>query len=145
MMNVFSLNCRGLKDHRRLQTIVNNCIRKHSDLDNLCICLQETKISNVTNHHLKILEYYHLTYKFFPSDGQSGGLMTIFPANYVLLNTHKSSNTISLHFSQHNVTLTNTYIRPTDYHLQQFLADVLVIEQFHCSTHIICGDFNALP
>ena len=144
-MNVFSLNCRGLKDHRRLQIIMNQCIRKHSDLDNLCICLQETKISNVTNHHLKILEHYHLTYKFFPSDGQSGGLMTIFPANYVPLNTHKSSNMISIHFSQHNVTLTNTYIRPTDYHLQQFLSDVLVIEQFHCSTHIICGDFNALP
>ena len=97
-MNVFSLNCRGLKDHRRLQIIVNQCIRKHSDLDNLCICLQETKISNITNNHLKILEHYHLSYKFYPSDGQSGGLITIFPANYIPLTTHKLSNTISIHF-----------------------------------------------
>ena len=131
--------------HKRLQIIVNQCIRKHSDLDSLCICLQETKISNITNNHLKIKEHYHLSYKFYPSDGQSGGLMTISPANYIPLSTHKSSNTISIHFSQHNSTLTNTYIKPTDYHLQQFLTDILAIEQFHCDTHIICGDFNALP
>ena len=144
-MNVFSLNCRGLQDHRRLQITVNQCIRKPSDLDNLCICLQETKISNITNNHLKILEHYQLSYKFYPSDGQSGGLITIFAANYIPLNTYRSFNTISIHFSQHNFTLTNTYIKPTDYHLQQFLTDILAIEQFHCDTHIICDDFNALP
>ena len=58
---------------------------------------------------------------------------------------HKSSNTISIHFSQHNFTLTNTYIKPTDYHLQQFLSDILAIENFRCNTHVICGDLNALP
>ena len=144
-MNAFSLNCRGLKVHRRLQRFVNQCIRKHSDLDNLCICLQETKISNITKNHLKILKHYHLSYVFYPSDSQSGGLITIFPANYIPLHTYKSSNTKSIHSSQHNFTLTNTYIKPTDYHLQQFLTDILAIEQFHCDTHIICGDFNALP
>ncbi len=145
MMNVFSLNCRGLKDHRRLQTIVNNCIRKLSDLDNLCMCLQETKISNLSNNHLKILAHYHLSYILYPADGQSGGLLTIFPKNFTVLGTHKSPNTISIHFSQHTFTLTNIYIKPTDYHLQQFLSDILAIEQFHCETHILCGDFNALP
>ena len=142
--NVFSLNCRGLKDHGRLQIIVNQCL-KHSDLDNLCICLHETKITNITNNHLKILEHYHLSYNKYPSEGQSGGLLTIFPENYILLNTHKSSNTKSLQFSQHNFTLTNTYIKPTDYHLQQFLSVILAIENFQCNTHVICGDFNALP
>ena len=144
-MNVFSLNCRGLKEHRRLQTIVNQCIQKHSDLDNLCICLQETKLSNLTNNHLKILAHYHLSYNLYPAESQSGALLTIFPENFTLLNTHKSSNTIGIHSSQHNFTLTNTYIKPTDYHLQQFLSDILAIEQFHCNTRIICGDFNALP
>ena len=144
-MNVFSFNCRGLKDHRRLQTIVNNCIRKLSDLDNLCMCLQETKISNLSNNHLKILAHYHLSYILYPADGQSGGLLTIFPENFTVLRTHESSNTISIHFSQHNSTLTNIYIKPTDYHIQQFLSDILAIEQFQCDTHIICGDFNALP
>ena len=61
-----------------------------------------------------------------------------------MLRTHKSPNTISIHFSQHNFTLTNIYIKPTDYHLQQFLSDILAVEQFHCDTHILCGDFNAL-
>ena len=144
-MNVFSFNCRGLKDHRRLQTIVNNCIRKLSDLANLCMCLKETKISNLSNNHLKILAHYHLSYILYPADGQSGELLTIFPENFTVLRTHKSSNTISIHFSQHNFTLTNIYIKPTDYHLQQFLSDILAIEQFQCDTHIICGDFNALP
>ena len=144
-MNSFSLNCRGLKDHRRLQTIVNHCIQKHSDLDNLCMCLQETKLSNLTNNHLKILAHYHLSYNLYPAEGQSGGLLTIFPENFTLLEIHKTSNTISIHFSQHNFTLTNIYIKPTDYHLQQFLSEILAIEQFHCNTHIICGDFNALP
>ena len=144
-MNVFSLNCRGLKDHRRLQTIVNNCIRKTSDLDNLCMCLQETKLSNLSNNHLKILAQYHLSYILYPADGQSGGLLTAFPKNFTVLGTHKSPNTISNHFSQHTFTLTNIYIKPTDYHLQQFLSDILAIEQFHCDTHILCGDFNALP
>ena len=145
MMNVFSSNCRGLKDHRRLQTIVINCIRKLSDLDNLCICLQETKLSDLSNNHLKILANYHLSFILYPADGQSGGLLTIFPDNFTVLRTHKSSNTISIHFSQHNFTLTNIYIKPTDYHLQQFLSDILAIEQFQRDTHIICGDFNALP
>ena len=145
VMNVFSSNCRGLKQNRRLQTIVNQCMQKHSHLDNLCICLQETKISNITNNHLKILEHYHLSYNLYPSEGQSRGLLTIFSDNYILLNTHKSSNTISIHFAQHNFTLTNTYINPTDNDLQQFLADILTIEKCHCNTHIICGDFNAFP
>ena len=78
MMNVFSLNCRGLKDHRRLQTIMNNCVLNLSDLDNLCMCLQETKLSNLSNNHLKILAHYHLSYILYPVDGQSGGLLTIF-------------------------------------------------------------------
>ena len=132
------------ESHGRLQIIVNQCL-KHSDLDNLCICLHETKITNITNNHLKILEHYHLSYNKYPSEGQSGGLLTIFPENYILLNTHKSSNTKSLQFSQHNFTLTNTYIKPTDYHLQQFLSVILAIENFQCNTHVICGDFNALP
>ena len=144
-MNVFSLNCRGLKDHRRLQTVVNQCLQKHSDLDNLCICLQEIRITNITNNHLKILEHYHLSYHLYSSESQSEGLLTIFPENYKVLNMHKSSNTISIHFSQHNFTLTNTYIKPTDYHLQQFLSDILAIENFKCNTHVICGDLNALP
>ena len=144
-MNVFSFNCRGLKDHRRLQTIVNQCLQKQSDLDNLSICLHETKITNITNNHLKILEHYHLSYHIYPSEGQSGGLLTIFPEKYKMLNMHKSSNTISIHFSQHNFTLTNTYIKPTDYQLQQFLSDTLAIENFECNTHVICGDINALP
>ena len=144
IMNVFCSNCRGLKDHGRLETIVNQCLQKRSDLNNLCICLQETKITDITNNQLKILKHYHLSYNIYPSEGQSGGLLTIFPENYVPLNTHKSSNTISLHFSQHNFTLTTTYIKPTDFHLQQFLSDILAIENFQCNTHFICGDFNAL-
>ena len=144
-MIVFSLNCRGLKDHQRLQIFVNQCLQKRSDLDNLCICLQETKITNITKNHLKILEDYHLSYNIYPSEGQSGGLSTIFPENYIPLNTHKSSNTISIHFSQHNFTLTDTYIKTTDYHLQQFSTDIFTIENFHCNTHIISGEFNTLP
>ena len=144
-MKVCSLNCQGLKDHRRLQTIVNNCIRKLSDLDNLCMCLQETKLSNLSNNHLKVLAHYHLSYTLYPAEGQSGGLLTFFLENFTLLEAHKSSNTISIHFSLHNFTLTNIYIKPTDYHLQQLLSDILAIEQFHCDTHSICGDFNALP
>ena len=96
MMNVFSLNCRGLKDHRRLQTIMNNCIRQLSDLDNLCMCLQETKFSNLRNNHLKILAHYQLSYILYPADGQSGGLLTIFLENFTVLRTYKSSNTISI-------------------------------------------------
>ena len=98
-MNVFSLNCQGLKDHRRLQTIVNNCIRKFSDLDNLCMCLQETKLSNLTNNHLKILAHYHVSYILYPAGGQSGGLLKIFSKIFTVLGTHQSPNTISIHFS----------------------------------------------
>ena len=99
----------------------------------------------MTNNHLKILEHYHIFYNIYPSQGQSGRLLTIFLEKYKTLNTHTSSNTKSLQFSQHNFTLTNTYIEPTDYHLQQFLSDILAIEKFHCNTHIICGGCNALP
>ena len=109
------------------------------------MCLQETKLSNLSNNHLKILAHYHLSYVLYPADGLSGGLLTIFPKNFTVLRTHKSPNTISIHFPQHTFTLTNIYIKPTDYHLQQFLSDILAIEQFPCDTHILCGDFNALP
>ena len=96
------------------------------------MCLQETKLSNLSNNHLKILAHYHLSYILYPAECQSGGLLTIFPENFTLLETHKSSNTISIHFSQLNFTLTNIYIKPTDYHLQHFLSDIFAIEQFHC-------------
>ena len=79
-MIVFSLNCRGLKDPLRLAMTLTAC-QRHG-VKNFVLFLQETKISEFSINHRKLLTQHHLSYCMVPASDTAGGLVTIFPSSF---------------------------------------------------------------
>ena len=80
MIELYSLNCRGLGASLRL-TEICSLIKKTKNSTNFVAALQETKLSELKLEHQKILNHEKLKYIITPSNNSSGGLISVFPEN----------------------------------------------------------------
>ena len=144
MVSVISFNCRGLNDPNQLSILLKQSIGTLRGLDNVIIQLQETKIEQLTKTHLKILEYYHLTYKISPASKTSGGLISLFSNSLKVKNVYISKNMLATTFEEGIGLYVNVYIHCRDSRLTEFSEDLQNIIFNPSEPRVFCGDFNAL-
>ena len=141
-MIVFSLNCRGLKDPLRLAMTLTAC-QRHG-VKNFVLFLQETKISEFSINHRKLLTQHHLSYCMVPASDTAGGLVTIFPSSFHITYRFNNESMLLLRFQEYNITFSNCYVNPLDFHLEKLNHGFQQLSLLSSSSHILGGDFNCL-
>ena len=143
-VDFFSLNVRGLSNPERL-TEVCNMTKNQSHSNKKVIALQETKLSKTKEEHEKILKKFGFSYKMVPANGNSGGLMILYPSTFNVTPIVKNENMLAIDLSHNGcdtLIIANIYINPKDHKIANLEAAFAEIEQD--KNIIAMGDFNAI-
>ena len=139
--HIFDLNSFGMGDPDKLLATIKLC-KKHCNNKNFIICIQESKVANLSATQLLILEQFKLEYALTPSVSKSGGLITIWSSTLRGEASYPSSSHMNIYFPSLNLNLVNCYLSPHDYEakVQRVIKSV---KKFPVdSTIVVTGDFN---
>ena len=71
--DIFSVNIFSIGNPAKLHSLIKKCqVLKKSP--SFILCIQEAKISKLTNIHLSLLDKYNVLFDFIPGSNNSGGL-----------------------------------------------------------------------
>ena len=78
--DIFSVNIFSIGNPAKLHSLVKKCqVLKKSP--SFILCIQEAKISKLTNIHLSLLDKYNVLFDFIPDSNNSGGFLTLWSSN----------------------------------------------------------------
>ena len=109
--NFISFNCRGLANPLKLTSLISK-LNVNQDV----IGFQETKINQLPNMHLNILQSHNASYYTQPCDkNRSGGLVTIHPKNAYskLIFQNENFQIALIKKEQKTRVFINLYLRPS--------------------------------
>ncbi|OAY83301.1 putative ribonuclease H protein [Ananas comosus] len=146
MLGVCCWNVRGLNSSSK-RNAVRAVISKHC---NRIVCLQESKVTFVSNSFLRSIGRPFLNKcVYLESDGTSGGVITcwnsrLFTGHDVLVRKYSITVLLSHAKSGTNFYVTNVYGPATWGGKEEFFTEVAQLKSFCKGCWIICGDFNCI-
>ena len=143
MADILTFNACGLGDPRKLLELFK--VKKAlNGINNTIYLIQETKLSKLSAEHEKIINFEKHKYILHPCTNNSGGLLTIFPANFDMATLLKNHSGIVLKNEATSTLFVNVYINPKDYFLEEFGDIIEEITKYQNYSIFIGGDFNAI-
>ena len=109
------------------------------------LCIQEAKISKLTNIHLSLLDKYNVLFDFIPGSNNSGGFLTLWLSNLSPAKRIASNTSFQLlNFVQLDLFVINVYANPNliQATLNSLKSSIRVLP--NNLKIIMMGDFNAL-
>ena len=78
--DIFSVNIFSIGNPAKLHSLIKKCqVLKKSP--SFILCIQEAKISKLTNIHLSLLDKYNVLFDFIPGSNNSGGFLTLWSSD----------------------------------------------------------------
>ena len=142
-MELFSLNCRGLGSSLRLAEVCS-LIKKTKNSPFFVAALQETKLTELTTEHKKVLQKEKFKYIITPSVYSSGGLICIFPENMDVNKVSECKGCQAVLSSSENTLIINSYINPRDTNLSEFVSFLEKLNFEKYQKVYVVGDHNAI-
>ena len=144
-IDFLTLNIRGLNNPQRLIEVCN-IAKNYSKSKKIIITLQETKLTNMKETHLRILKQFNLEFEFVPAIQNAGGLLTLYSNTLKVIPKVKTQSVLVLALDHvgpgKNPMIANVYINPRDHKLESLKESLSEIDPD--SNLIVLGDFNAI-
>ena len=140
--DIFTLNSFGLGSSSKLLSIIADC-EKHSNRSQI-ICIQETKLTTLSNTLLSIIRLHNLEHYLSPANNKSGGLLTMWSKNLKLLDVVASNEACHILKFEHDLLICNTYLNPSE-HVKKFelLRSTVTPLPLSNKRFFLVGDFNS--
>lgn len=140
---LFSLNICGLAEEKKLLGALEEAMKIN---DVFIFCIQECKISFLSQMHKNILDYCKLSYFFVPGTiNNSGGLLICYSSQLQLQLRYQSKNFILLKLENEPFFVTNVYINSKNASENFIELSRILTEETSLEDEIfLLGDFNCL-
>ena len=125
----------------KLMSIIEVCKRK-SNNQMFVLCIQETKLMNLTNILINILRFNQLEYCITPANKKSGGLLTVWSKDITdayMYSSHSACHVV--HFLSFNFYLCNTYLNRPEHTKESHMLQ-RALSPLHSKPIVLVGDLN---
>ena len=142
--DIFSANIFSIGNPAKLHSLIKKCqVLKKSP--SFILCIQEAKISKLTNIHLSLLDKYNVLFDFIPGSNNSGGFLTLWSSNLSPAKRIASSTGFQLlKFVKLDWFVINVYANPISFRATLNSLKLSIRFLPNKSKIIMMGDFNAL-
>ncbi|MEM6402862.1 MAG: reverse transcriptase family protein, partial [Cyanobacteria bacterium P01_D01_bin.116] len=138
-----TFNICGLSDVKKLLIVLEKGLEL-AKKDNLILCIQECKVSKLSQNHINILDFFNMNYTYTPcNETFSGGLLTIYPKTLTFTEMYSSLNLQFFHIKEKDILVGNVYINSNNFNgcIEQ-IEEALQISNTTDYNLVLVGDFN---